>query len=49
MDKDLALNFGISFYERLLGLTDSQLADGNLPRAEVEAGLQELRDKKVKV
>jgi hypothetical protein len=44
-DVDLApaVNFGISFYERLLGHTDSQLADGNLPRSEVEAGLAELR------
>jgi hypothetical protein len=49
VDQDLALNFGISFYERLLGLTDSQLANGNLPRAEVEAGLQELRDRKMEV
>ncbi len=47
VDNDLALNFGVSFYERLQGLTDAQLADGNLPRAEVEAGLQELRDKKI--
>lgn len=46
VNNDLALNFGISFYERLLGQSDSQLADGNLPRVEVEAGLQELRNKK---
>ena len=48
VDNDLALNFGISFYERLLGKTDAQLAEGNLPRSEVEAGLQELRDRKIK-
>jgi hypothetical protein len=48
VDNDLALNFGISFYERLLGKSDAQLADGNLPLAEVEASLQELRDRKVK-
>jgi hypothetical protein len=49
VDNDVALNFGISFYERLLGRSDAQLADGNLPRNEVEAGLQELRDRKIKV
>jgi len=48
VDNDLALTFGLSFYERLLGKSDAQLADGNLPRAEVEASLQELRDRKVK-
>ena len=45
---DYALNFGISFYERLLGHTDAQLMEGNLPRAEVEAGLEELRARRVK-
>jgi hypothetical protein len=45
---DYALNFGISFYERLLGHTDAQLIEGNLPRAEVEAGLEELRARRVK-
>jgi tetratricopeptide (TPR) repeat protein len=35
--------FGISFYERLLGLGDARLAEGNLPRAEVEAGRAEWR------
>lgn len=49
VDNDLALNFGISFYERLLAQTDVRLIDGNLPRAEVEAGLQELRDRRIKV
>jgi hypothetical protein len=49
VDNDLALNFGISFYERLLGKSDAQLTDGNLPRNEVEASLQELRDRKIKV
>jgi hypothetical protein len=43
VNNDYAVNFGISFYERLLGRTDNQLAEGNLPRAEVESGLQELR------
>lgn len=40
------LDFGISFYQRLQGRTDNQLAEGNLPRAEVEAGLKELREKR---
>jgi hypothetical protein len=42
----VVLDFGISFYERLLRQTDVQLAEGNLPRAEVEAGLEELRERK---
>ncbi len=46
VNNDYALNFGISFYERLLGRTDTQLEDGNLPRAEIEAGLQELRGRR---
>jgi hypothetical protein len=40
------LEFGISFYERLLGHSDVRLTDGNLPRAEVEAGLLELHARK---
>lgn len=43
---DFALNFGISFYERLLGRRDTELEDGDLPRVEVETGLQELRERK---
>ncbi|MDB6023052.1 MAG: hypothetical protein JWQ04_2909, partial [Pedosphaera sp.] len=31
-----------SFYERLLRQSDAALADGNLPRAEVAAGLAAL-------
>jgi hypothetical protein len=46
VNNDYALNFGISFYERLLGHPDTQLDEGNLPRAEIEAGLQELRGKR---
>lgn len=34
--------FGAAFYRRLLGLSDGALAEGNLPRAEVEDGLREL-------
>lgn len=33
---------GISFYHRLLARSDAALAGGDLPRAEVEAGLKEL-------
>jgi Family of unknown function (DUF6483) len=38
-----ALEFGISFYERLLGQSDVRLEEGNLPRSEVETALGELR------
>jgi hypothetical protein len=43
------LDFGISFYERLLRQNDTRLIEGNLPRAEVEAGVAELRGRKAKV
>lgn len=36
------MNFGAAFYRRLLSLSDHALAQGNLPRGEVEAGLAEL-------
>ena len=45
-ENSVVLDFGISFYERLLAHTDVQLAEGNLPRAEVEGGLEELRERK---
>ena len=37
------VNFGISFYQRLRGKSDNVLAEGGLPREEVESGLAELR------
>lgn len=37
--------FGIAFYERLSHQSDDTLAAGNLPRAEIEAGLIELKSK----
>jgi hypothetical protein len=40
------LGFGAAFYRRLLGLNDDALAAGNLPRAEVQAGLAELKQRK---
>ena len=40
------LDFGAAFYRRLLGLNDDVLAAGNLPRAEVQAGLAELDKRK---
>lgn len=40
------LDFGIGFYERLLRLDDEALELGNLPRAEVKAGLAELNERK---
>jgi hypothetical protein len=39
--------FGEAFYGRLGHLTDSQLAAGNLPRAELDAGLIEFRKRVV--
>jgi hypothetical protein len=41
-DKVELLECGRLFYQRLLGLDDGALAAGNLPRAEVKAGLAEL-------
>jgi len=40
------LDFGAAFYRRLLGLKDDASAAGNLPRAEVQAGLAELDRRK---
>ena len=37
------VDFGITFYERLQAQTDNHLAEGNLPRAELDAGLLALR------
>jgi hypothetical protein len=48
VNDEMALNFGIAFYERLLGRADTQLDEGNLPRAEVESGLEELRARRLK-
>jgi Family of unknown function (DUF6483) len=43
------LDFGIGFYQRLLRLDDETLEVGNLPRAEVNAGLAELNQRKMKI
>lgn len=43
------VDFGIAFYERLLRLDDEMLELGNLPRAEVSAGLAELNGRKSKL
>ena len=40
------LEFGRLFYARLLNLSDDALSMGNLPRAEVQAGLTELDQRK---
>jgi hypothetical protein len=40
------VEFGLAFYERLQRQSDATLVAGNLPRAELEAGLTELRDRK---
>ncbi|MEW6306906.1 MAG: DUF6483 family protein [Verrucomicrobiota bacterium] len=37
------LEFGVAFYERLLRHSDAALAAGNLPRAEVEQALADLK------
>jgi tetratricopeptide (TPR) repeat protein len=41
------MDFGISFYERLQNQSNSALEEGNLPRAELEAGLAELGQRKM--
>ncbi|MGD0744632.1 MAG: DUF6483 family protein [Verrucomicrobiota bacterium] len=43
------LDFGRLFYQRLLGLDDAALSEGNLPRAEVTAGLAELDKRKARL
>jgi hypothetical protein len=43
-----AMEFGVQFYDRLRRRTDEELALGNLPRAEVEAGLAELKSRVAK-
>jgi hypothetical protein len=42
-DSPALRQLGISFYQRLLTKSDTELESGNLPRIEVEAGLQQLR------
>jgi hypothetical protein len=37
------VDFGFAFYQRLQAQTDAALAGGSLPRAELEAGLAELK------
>lgn len=43
-----AVEFGISFYERLQRQNDLRLEEGNLPREELESGLKELRSRSVR-
>jgi Family of unknown function (DUF6483) len=45
-DNSPLLELGISFYRRLESQSDGRLNDGNLPRAEVEAGLADLNARK---
>jgi hypothetical protein len=40
------MEFGISFYQRLLTQNDSVLKEANLPRAEVEESLKELQTRR---
>jgi len=44
-NRDL-LDFGIGFYKRLLSKSDDALIVGNLPREEVELGLNDLTEKR---
>jgi hypothetical protein len=39
---ETAVSAGLTFYQQLLEKSDAELDAGNLPRAEVEAGLNEL-------
>jgi tetratricopeptide (TPR) repeat protein len=41
-----SLEFGAAFYERILRQSDAMLMDGNLPRAEAEEGLRELKGRR---
>ncbi len=43
------LDFGVGFYQRLLRLDDEALEVGNLPRAEVNASLAELNQRKMNI
>ena len=43
-----ALDFGKAFYERLQRQDDIRLEEGRLPREELEAGLKELGERKVR-
>ena len=43
------LEFGRSFYQRLLSLNDTVLTSGNLPRAEVLSALAELDERKARL
>ncbi|HXT40907.1 MAG TPA: DUF6483 family protein [Candidatus Angelobacter sp.] len=42
-DNHAIVEFGITFYQRLLAQSDATLAAANLPRAEVEEGLKQLQ------
>ena len=37
------IDFGLAFYDRILRQSDAMLTAGNLPRAEAEQGLRELK------
>jgi hypothetical protein len=41
-----AVDWGIDFYQRLQGCSDTALESGNLPRSELDAGLAELRERR---
>lgn len=41
-DRKELVDFGVAFYERLRSHADAVLEEGNLPRAELQSGLEEL-------
>ena len=45
-DNHAIVEFGITFYQRLLAQSEMALQEANLPRAEVEAGLKQLQDRR---
>lgn len=45
-DNERLVEFGCTFYRRLLAQSDAALNEANLPRAEVEEGLMELQARK---
>jgi hypothetical protein len=45
-DNDAIVEFGVSFFQRLLTHRDSTLNEANLPRAEVQEGLRELQSRR---
>lgn len=47
-DNEAIVNLGLAFYQRLLARSDATLAAANLPRAEVEDGLKQLKSRRTR-